>query len=576
MTERIQPAFRPSVAACLSVLSLTVLSGGCGSEKVPADSSSSPNPSQTGGSAGVGAGGTSGVQPIASNPPAFQPAPGMLRRLTRTQFRNAVRDVFGVEVDIGQLEADSWNGNFAVVGASTITSSEHGVEQYHAAIETAVDAVFSDAGKRSSFLGCEPTGQEGDACVRGFLQELGLRAWRRPLEAAEVDRLSAVATKAATELGSATEGARWATVALFTSPNFLYRPELGAASAGGSLRFTGYELASRLSFLLWNSLPDRALLDQAASGALATSEGIRAAATRLLDAPAGREAVGEFAEQYMRLDRVLTQAKDPALFPEYGPGLQAAMARDMRGTWEALAFDDRTSALELFSTPKVVVNLELAQLYGLDSTGLGSSTFEVRSLPADGPRLGILGKAAFLSQFANQKEGSPTLRGKFMRDALMCSPIPPPPGDVDVVLDEPPANMPQTKRQRLELHRTAAACAGCHSLMDPLGLPLETFDAIGRYRTTDRGLPIDPSGDFDGQPVADARSLGLTVSGSSTVAQCLVRKYYSYAVGHELRDVDGSVLNALASSFQASGYQLRELVLELVTNDAFSSVAPQP
>jgi hypothetical protein len=500
----------------------------------------------------------------------------MLRRLTRTQFRNAVRDVFGFEVDLGQLEADSWNGNFAVVGAATITSSELGVEQYHAAIEKAVDAVFGDAGKRSAFIGCAPTGLEGDACIRGFLQELGLRAWRRPLEAAEVDRLAAVATKAATELGSPTEGARWATVALFTSPNFLYRPELGAASAGGSLRFTGYELASRLSFLVWNSLPDRALLDQAASGALSTTEGLRAAATRLLDAPAGREAVGEFAEQYMRLDRVLTQAKDPGLFPEYGPSLQAAMARDMRGTWEALVFDDRTSALELFSTPKVVVNLELAQLYGLDPAGLGSSTFEVRSLPVDGPRIGILGKAAFLSQFANQKEGSPTLRGKFMRDALMCSPIPPPPGDVDVVLEDPPADMPQTKRQRLELHRTAKACAGCHALMDPLGLPLETFDAIGRYRTTDRGLPIDPSGDFDGQPVADARSLGLTVSTSSTVAQCLVSKYYSYAVGHELRDVDGSVLNALATSFQASGYQLRELVLDLVTNDAFSSVAPQP
>jgi hypothetical protein len=324
-----------------------------------------------------------------------------------------------------------------------------------------------------------------------------------------------------------------------------------------------------------NSLPDQMLLDQAASGSLGTPEGLRAAAARLLDSPAGREAIGEFAEQYMRLDRILTQAKDATLFPEYGPGLQAAMARDMRGTWESVAFDDRTSALELFSTTKVVVNTELAQLYGLDTSGLSSSTFQVRALPADGPRLGILGKAGFLSQFANQKEGSPTLRGKFMRDALMCSPIPPPPGDVDVVLEDPPANMPMTKRQRLEMHRTSAACAGCHALMDPLGLPLETFDAIGRYRTTDHGLTIDPSGEFEGQPVADARSLGLTIASSAAVAQCLVRKYYSYAVAHEERPVDGSVLNALATSFQASGYKLRELVLDVVSHDAFSTVAPQ-
>lgn len=570
MTEPVQFAVRPRLVAWLGLLSLTAA---CSSGSV---TSGSPSGNQAGAAAmGPGGGGTSGLQPVVSDPPAFQPAPGALRRLTRTQFRNALRDVFGAEVDVEQLEPDSWNGAFAVVGATTVTSSERGVEQYHAAIESAVQAVFADPARRSPLLGCVPTGAADDACIRGFIQALGTRAWRRPLDGAEVERLSAVAAKAASELGSADEGARWATVALFMSPHFLYRPELGAPGDGGALRFTGYEQASRLSFLVWNSLPDQTLLEQAASGALATREGMRSAATRLLDAPAGREAIGEFAEQYMRLDRVLTQAKDSALFPEYGPTLQAAMARDMRGTWEALAFDERTSALELFSTTKVVVNGDLARLYGLDTNGLGPSTFELRTLPADGPRLGILGKAAFLSQFANQKEGSPTLRGKFMRDALMCSPIPPPPGDVDVVLEEPPANMPQTKRQRLELHRTAPACAGCHSMMDPLGLPLETFDAIGRFRTTDRGLMIDPSGDFDGQPVADARALGLTVASSATVAQCLVRKYYSYAVGHQERDVDGSVLNALAASFQASGYQLRELVLDVVTNDAFSTVAPQ-
>jgi hypothetical protein len=500
----------------------------------------------------------------------------MLRRLTRTQFRNALRDVFGVEADISQLEADSWNGNFAVVGAATTTSSERGVEQYHAAVEKAVDAVFGDAAKSSQFIGCAPTGLLDDACIRGFIQALGRRAWRRPLDAAEVERLVVVATTASTELASSVEGARWATVALFTSPNFLYRPELGAASTGGSLRFTGYELASRLAFLIWNGPPDVALLDVAESGMLATADGIRLAAERLLDAPAGRQAIGAFAEEYMRLDRIAAQAKEPTQFAEYGPALQAAMARDMRDTWELLAFDDRASVLDLFSTTKVVVNRELAELYGLDAAGLDSSTYRTLSLPADGPRIGILGKAGFLSQLANQKEGSPTLRGKFMREALLCTPVHPPPGDVDVVLDDPLPGQPQTKRQRLEMHRTNEACAGCHSLMDPLGLPLETFDAIGRYRTTDHGLPIVTSGDFDGKPVADARELGLAAAGSASVAQCILRKYYAYAVGHTPRDVDGSVLNALAVSFETSGYKLRELVLDLVTHEAFSSVAPQP
>jgi hypothetical protein len=340
-----------------------------------------------------------------------------------------------------------------------VVASERGVEQYHTAIENAVDVVFSDSTRRAQFIGCTPTGAQNDSCLRGFLQTLGLRAWRRPLEPVEIDRLLSVAA-----------------------------------------------------------------------------------------------------------------TKDPSLFPEYVPTLQDAIVREMRGTWESLAFDDKTSALDLFSTTKVVVNAELATIYGLSATDLTSTTFVLRSLPADGPRVGILGELGFLSEFANQKEGSPTLRGKFMRESFMCSIVPPPPPDVT----DPPANMPLTKRQRLEIHRINPACNACHGLMDPMGLPLETFDAIGRYRTTDHGLPIDPSGEFDGLPVTDARSLGQTMSTSVAVANCLVRRYYSYAIGHEERQQDQSVLNTLAASFQASGYKLRDLVLDIATNDAFTSVAPQP
>ena len=523
---------------------------------------------------GAGTGGDAGAGGIA-NPPPFQPAAGMLRRLTRPQFRNAVRDVFGVEVNIADLDADTWNSGFATVGASAVVTSERGVEQYNRAIEDAVNAVFTDANRRAQLIGCAPTGQAGDPCVRGYIQKLGLRAWRRPLTSMELDRFVTLANKAATDLGNAIEGARWATVALFASPSFLYRPELGTTT-NGTLRYTGYEMAARLSFLIWNSLPDQTLLDQAAAGTLTTPQGIRNAAMRMLDAPAGREAVGAFAEEYMRLDRIATQAKDPGLFPEYTGALQAGMTRDMRGTWEVLVLDDRTSIFDLFTTTKVVVNAELAGLYGLDRAGLTSTTFQVRSLSANGPRAGILSKAAFLSQFANQKEGSPTLRGKFIREALTCRTIPPPPPDVNTSLPDPTADKPMTTRQRLEAHRTEPACANCHSKMDPLGLPLETFDAIGRHRTTDHGLAIDPSGDFDGVPVADARGLGAAASASATVAQCFVRKFYTYAVGHEERSVDGSVLNALFDSFQASGYSFRDLILDVVSHDAFSSVAPQP
>ncbi len=592
----VTPKGKIALGCTLFLLACTSeVGGGVGGEQAAGDtagsasangSGSSPTPDGTGGAANVAAssgtsgtvtggtvsgGGTSATQ----EPPAFEPAPAMLRRLTRAQFQNSLRDLMGVEVDGSELDADSFNGDFATIGASTVVTSELGVERYHSVIEAAVDEVFSDPARQADFIGCSPSAAD-DSCVRNFIDAMGRRAWRRPLDSSEIERLVGVAKTAAAELGSPAEGVHWATVALFTSPNFLYRPELGAPGSNGSYRLTDYEMASRLSFLLWNTGPDEQLLDDAANGVLSTSQGVRSAAERLLGAPGARESVGAFAEEYMRLDRVLTQAKDSSLFPEYGPSLQEAMVREMREVWQLVAFDEDASVLDLFSTTKVVANSDLAQLYGLDASDLDSDTFRELSLPADGPRIGILSKAGFLSQFANQKEGSPTLRGRFIREALTCVEVPPPPPNATLVLPESTPDTPMTKRQRLEMHRSSPTCAGCHGLMDPMGLPLESFDAIGRFRTTDNGLPIDPSGEFDGTPVADARELGLIMSQSDTVANCIVRKYYSYAVGHEERDVDASVIQNLTQSFEAAGYRLRSLMLDIVTSDAFASVLPQP
>lgn len=506
----------------------------------------------------------------------YEPPPAPLRRLTRTQFQNAVRDIFGVEVAVSDLDADSWEGHFATIGASTIVTSERGVEQYQAAIEAAVDAVFRDPAQGATFVGCEPSGQPGDACLRGYVESLGRRAWRRPLQSTETDLIERVALDTGAELESPMEGARWATVVLFTSPNFLYRPELGVVGPDGVHRISGFEMAGRLAFLIWNSLPDDQLLDDAAAGLLDTPLGARTAAERMLDAPLGREAAGAFAQELMRLDRIATQAKDATLFPEYTPSLQSAMERDMREAWKIVAFDEEGSVLDLFSTSTVVVNRDLAELYGLDSAGLDASTFEVRSLPQGDPRVGILGKAAFLSQFANQKEGSPTLRGKFIREALMCMSVPPPPPDVSTVLEESTSDQPMTKRDRLAAHSEDPSCALCHSLMDPLGLPFETFDAVGRLRTTDNGLPIDPSSEFDGQAVLDASGMAMAIGGSDSVIQCLTRRFYTYAIGHEERDADGSVIAELQTEFAAAEYRFRDLVLAVVSHEAFSSVVPQP
>src|SRR5688572_382016 len=207
----------PLLVACCAVLAactgrlLEPAGGGAGDTGGGPAGVGGTSVTGAGGAGGAaGAGGDAGAGGIA-NPPPFQPASGMLRRLTRPQFRNAVRDVFGVEVNIADLDADTWNAGFATIGASDVVTSERGVEQYHSAIEDAVNALFADANRRAQFIGCTPTGQTGDPCVRGYIQKLGLRAWRRPLTSTELDRFVALANKAATDLGNAIEGARWAT-----------------------------------------------------------------------------------------------------------------------------------------------------------------------------------------------------------------------------------------------------------------------------------------------------------------------------------------------------------------------------
>lgn len=578
---------RSRLAVCLAIAAISAAcQTGPGTELGDGDDSASTGGAigSTGGvgtaasgGAGTITGGNSGtggaVRP--EDLPPYEAYPGMLRRLTRAQFKSAVLDLLEVEVDQSVLEADSFDGDFSTVGASKVVTSDQGAESYQNAVESAVAQVFSDAVRREDLLGCSPESLDAP-CVGQFIRSFAGRAWRRPLDETEAAQLEKVAETVTTELGSPLEGLHWVTVAILGSPNFIYRPELGALPANSAAgRLDPFEIASRLSFLLWNTLPDEELLADAREGRLNTPAQIRAVTERLLASDRGREAVGAFAEDYMRLDRIPLQAKDVGLFPEYGPALQKGMIRDMRATWESNTFDDKASALELFSTTKVVANAALAKAYGLDSTGLTDDTFKAFVLPADGPRVGILSKMAFLSQFANQKEGSPTLRGKFVREAIMCTHVDPPPGNVALEVPESTPDKPMTKRQRLDAHREHPICADCHALMDPLGLPFENFDAIGRYRTLDSGLPVDATGEFDGIPVGDATDLGRVMAASDSVASCLVRKYYTYATAHAPRAVDeGTILN-LATSFKASGHKFQTLILDLVSSDAFTQVAPQ-
>lgn len=242
---------------------------------------------------------------------------------------------------------------------------------------------------------------------------------------------------------------------------------------------------------------------------------------------------------------------------------------------EDLVFEQAAPATDIFSTHTTYVNADLAKLYGLDAAGLTADSWVKVTLPTNGLRAGYLGTGAFLSEFANQKEGSPTQRGKFIRMTLMCQTIPDPPPNVATNLMDPPSGVHQTRREKLAAHRAqGGTCTGCHALMDPLGLPLENFDAIGAFRETDGGLAIDVSGDLDGTAFNGPIEMGKMLSQNEQIANCLVRNLYRYATGVLEAKEQEPAIEQLATQFKAAGKDMRKLMVELAASDGFRLVAP--
>jgi len=558
-------------------------SGGGGSVTGPGTGGSSGGSggaaSGSGGSAtGSGGTGTGGAAPgTGGSSVAFAPAPGAYRRLTTSAFRNSLRDLLQGPVTIGDLEPDSWSiGGFPSVSAATVSISSTGVEEYQAAIDTATAAAFADTTRRAKLLGCTPKSATDTACFQSFVTKFGRLAWRQPLTSAQVTRYTTLIANVAATMGDVYEGMRAGMQGLLLSPSFLYRLERGApstAAANGFWQYTSSEIATRLAYFLTNSTPDATLLDLADQNGLQTKDAVLAQADRLLATTAGRESVGNFATELYQLQLIAARAKDPK-FTDYTPAAQTAMMQEIPAMLEAIVFDRDASALELLTTRNTFVTKELAALYGLPTTGLSSTTLSPVALPSGGLRAGLLTTPAFLSLYANQEEGSPTQRGKFIRQTLLCQTIPLPPPNVNTVLPDPPAGVVYTKREKLIMHESVASCAGCHKLMDPLGLTLENFDAIGEYRSTDQGQPIDVSGALDSTTFNGPVELGQVLASRPEVSDCLVQNMYRYGTGHVETDSEQPVLDDLKSTFRAGGYHLRDLIRDIVASDGFRFVAP--
>jgi hypothetical protein len=509
-----------------------------------------------------------------SEPVVFAPSPGAYRRLTNSAFANSLKDLLEGPVEIGPLEPDSWVvGGLPTVGAAEMSVSELGVEQYQSTVENAVALAFADAARRERILGCVPQGLTDTACFDGFVRTFGRKVFRQPLSEAQVTRYVDLIHDVGTLQNDAVEGMKAAVTAFLLSPNFLYRLERGVPDQNLEYwRYTSHEVASRLAYFLTNSTPDAELLELADLDALATPEAVRTQAERLLNSPAGRESVANFAHELFQLRLVAVRAKDPEIYPEYDAELQQAMVEEISAMFSSVVFDQNVSALELFTTRTTTVTKELAALYGIDVAGQADGALVTVTLPEE--RAGLLGTGGILSIYGSQKEGSPTLRGRFIREVLLCQSIPSPPADVSTTFEDPPAGQVLTKREKLTRHQADPACAPCHALMDPLGLTLESYDAIGRYRTTEQGKPIDLSGNLDGTDFNGGVELGRLIAEKPETAKCMVRNLYRYGTGHVESSKESLVLSGLSENFVANDFNLRDLMLEIVTSEGFRYVAP--
>jgi hypothetical protein len=506
-----------------------------------------------------------GPSPSVTPPSCEAPAPGPspLRRLTHREYDNTVRDLLG---DDGRLGAQfsreetflGFDNNATARGTTPLLA-----EQYlHAAETLAARAVQ----QLPTLTGCDPNDAAGrDGCAKSFIARFGARAFRRPLAATDQARFEGLYTSASSAWGFG-KAIELVLQAMLQSPHFLYRVELGSgAPQSGVLPLGPWQLAARLSYLLWGSMPDQALSDAASRGELVTREQVAAQAQRLSDDARSRYVLGDFHRQWLSLD--LIEGFETSL-DGFSDELRPLLQQETTELVSAVLWQGDGTLTSLLTAPYSFMNAKLAAFYGL-SGPTGDAFERVPLEPARG--LGILTQGGILAAHSHAAKTSPVLRGKFVREQLLCNPPPPPPPGVDFTVAEKDQSL--TVREQSVIHRADPSCAACHRFMDPIGLGFEAFDALGRFRASDGGRPVDSSGELLESDVNGAfngpAELAHKLAASPQVAQCFARQWFRYAYGRDESAADACSVSSLERAMAESGGRISELVLALTRTDAF-------
>jgi hypothetical protein len=441
----------------------------------------------------------------------------------------------------------------------------------HVAVDGPLDGPIIDGDRRRSVLVCEALADRG--CQTTILEGFAQRAWRRPPLPDEIARLLALVDVAIAEGDDAEAGLRLALQQVLVSPHFIFRVELDPDP--GSMTphpLTGWELASRLSYFLWSTMPDAELFAAAEAGTLTDPAELERQVRRMLDDPKAIALTDNFAGQWLFIRALGDQDPDYQLFPEYDDELEAAMRAETRRYFQAFLAEDIPMD-QFLAADFTYVNDRLAAHYDLPLPG--SPTDLVRVSLAGTPRRGFLTQGSFLRVTSRPKRTSPVLRGKWVLDNLLCTPPRPPPPGVEGL---PEGEMTTGSiRDRLEAHVTNPICASCHRTMDPLGFGLDNFDAIGQYRTEDGGYAIDASGEMaDGTPFDGAGEMAQLLAANPAVYRCLVEKLYTYTGRSPYRIEATEHIDSLTTRFMSEGYLLRELLVDITTDPFFVSRRGEP
>jgi hypothetical protein len=566
-------AARPTRKVALGGIVLAAAAFGCrGTIGTPAGSGSAGS-GMTGaaGMAPIGTGGVGGTggQPTVSGP--LVPGRAPLRRLTRVEYDNTVLRLLGDPSNPAlQFEPDTLADGFTN-NADTQNVGTSLAQQYLTAAEALSVTATKDLNK---LLGCDPTGAEA-ACLRSFIVQFGQRAWRRPLAAAEVDRLAAVYTKGRADFDIPTS-TQMVLQTMLLSPAFLYRVELGVPAAGATtFPLTSWELASRLSYFLEGSMPDDLLLTTAAGDALRTPQQVATSAQRLLSASSrpAQDRMAQFFTEWMKLVNIDRLQKDITVFPTFTPALGPLLRQETETFVKKTLFGGPGDLATLLTAPYTYAPPEVATLYG---SAPPAADGRVNLDPKR--RAGLLTQPAILATLAKADTTDPVHRGKFVWEGLFCGSVPAPPTNVNIT---PPKITPgTTARQRFEEHRAAAACAACHVVMDPIGLTFENYDALGRWRDTENGLAIDASGqlkgtDVDG-PFVGAVELAHKLASSPRVATCAVRQLFRFGFGRYDTAEDMPTIETLAAQFQSNQQRFIDLAVAMTQVPAFLQLQVAP